>query len=109
MATDMKPRPSPAIDLKCLDRLVEICASSPINKLSVFGSRLRGDWRAESDLDLLVEFAPEARVGLIQKADVQNRLTEAIGCEVDLRTAAELSERFRASVVETAQELYACR
>jgi predicted nucleotidyltransferase len=63
--------------------------------------------RPESDIDLLVEFAPETRIGLIGIAQLELELTEIFGRRVDLRTAADLSRYFRDDVVEHAEVLYA--
>ena len=68
----------------------------------MFGSALRDDFRADSDVDLLVEFLPDARVGLIGLAGIELELSEAIGRKVDLRTPRDLSPRFRDEVLRTA-------
>ena len=46
------------------DRLVEFCRANGIMRLAIFGSALRDDIGPESDIDVLVEFAPE-RIGLV--------------------------------------------
>jgi len=73
----------------------------------MFGSALRDDFRADSDVDLLVEFLPDARVGLIGLAGIELELSEAIGRKVDLRTPRDLSPRFRDEVLRTAALQYA--
>ncbi len=45
--------------------LQAFCRAHPVRELSVFGSAVRGDFRADSDVDVLIDVAPEARVGLI--------------------------------------------
>jgi predicted nucleotidyltransferase len=73
----------------------------------VFGSALRSDFRADSDVDILVEFLPEHRVGLIGLAAIERELSTLIGRRVDLRTPRDLSPRFREEVVRTAVPQYA--
>ena len=46
------------------DKIADFCRRHRIRKLSLFGSVLRNDFRPDSDIDVLVEFEPEARTGL---------------------------------------------
>ena len=84
-------------------QLAEFCRKWQIRKLSLFGSRLHGNARPDSDLDLLVEFQPASRVGLIQMARIERELSELIGRKVDLRTPADLSRYFREEVLREAE------
>ena len=43
-----------------------ICKRYQVRKLSVFGSAARGEMRSDSDVDLLVDFHPDARIGLLE-------------------------------------------
>ena len=45
--------------------IAAICRRSQVRELCVFGSAARGEMRPESDIDLLVDFLPEARPGLL--------------------------------------------
>jgi len=93
------------IDAEALER---VCRSHRIRKLSLFGSRLKGTARPDSDVDLLVEFMPEARPTLLDMAEIENELSELLGgVRVDLRTAQELSRYFRDAVVNEAEVQYA--
>jgi hypothetical protein len=56
---------------------------------------------------MLVEFAPQARIGLIGIANMEAELSQTIGRRVDLRTAADLSRYFRDEVVSRAKVLHA--
>jgi len=88
-------------------RWVELfCKRHRIRRLALFGSVLREDFRLASDIDVLVEFEPDACVGFIGMAAMEQELSEAIGRKVDLRTAAELSRYFRQKVLNTAEVLY---
>ena len=90
-----------------IDRIAEICDRYGAAKLSLFGSILRDDFHAGSDVDMLVEFAPTTRIGLIGVARMEIELSEAIGRKVDLRSAGDLSRYFRAEVVASARLLHA--
>ena len=89
------------------EKVAEFCRRHGIKRLSLFGSIVRGDFVSESDVDVLVEFRPEARVSLFDMAGMQEELTELIGRRVDLRTAGDLSRYFRDDVVLRAREIYA--
>jgi hypothetical protein len=84
----------------------EFCEKNRILKLSLFGSVLRGDFARESDVDVLVEFAPDARVGLIRFAGIENALTDLLGRRVDLNTVESLSRYFHDEVLAEAETIY---
>ena len=65
------------------------CRRHHIRKLALFGSVLRDDFRPDSDVDVLVEFKPGARVTLFDMVDLEAELTEIVGRKVDLRTPGE--------------------
>jgi predicted nucleotidyltransferase len=88
--------------------LAAICRKHRIRLLSVFGSALKGTARPDSDLDLLVEFEPHAKPGLIGMARIEIELASLLdGRKVDLRTAQDLSRHFRDEVLQTAMIQYA--
>jgi len=92
-------------DAKALERL---CQSYQIRTLSLFGSRLKGTARPDSDVDLLVEFLPDARPTLLDMAEIERELSELLdGATVDLRTAQDLSWYFRDEVGKEAELQYA--
>jgi uncharacterized protein len=82
------------------DKLTEFCQRHHIRKLSLFGSVLRDDFTAKSDVDFLVEFEPDKVPGYIRLAGMEIELTEMIGRKADLRTLAELSRYFRQDVLD---------
>ena len=87
--------------------LAAFCRRAGIGRLSFFGSVLRKDFGPDSDVDVLVEFAPDARVGLFEFVDLQRELGELLGRNVDLHTPASLSHFFRESVIDSAEVAYA--
>lgn len=74
----------------------------PIKHLAVFGSVARNEAREGSDVDILVEFKPEARVGLFEFARLRRTLSELLGCEVDLATPEALRQEMRAQILQEA-------
>jgi predicted nucleotidyltransferase len=88
------------------DKIAEFCRRNRIRKLSLFGSVLRGDFDSQSDIDILVEFEPGARVGMIRLAGLELELGEIIGRKVDLNTQGFLSKYYRDRVVSEAEVQY---
>ena len=90
------------------DRLTEFCRANGITRLAIFGSALREDFGPESDIDVLVEFAPGRAPGLLGMAGMEIDLSALFGGrKVDLRTPEDLSRYFRQEVLDMAEIQYA--
>ncbi len=87
------------------EEIEAFCRRNRIRKLAFFGSVLRDDFTPESDVDVLVEFEPGARVGLRFFA-LEQELSELLGHKVDLNTPGFLSKYFRDQVLAEAVALY---
>jgi len=87
------------------DKIAEFCEKNHIRKLSLFGSVLRDDFTENSDVDVLVEFEPGARVGLAFFG-MGEQLSEIIGRKVDFNTEGFLSKYFVDKVKREAMTLY---
>jgi predicted nucleotidyltransferase len=70
--------------------------------ISLFGSVARGEAGPESDVDILVEFSPDSRIGLFRFVELQRRLEELLGCKVDIGTPRSLKPRIRDRVLREA-------
>ena len=88
------------------DKLEGFCKKSHIRKLSVFGSAVRGELQADSDIDLLVEFEQGLTPGLFSIVKMEMELAEMLGRKVDLRTPEDLSQYFRDEVLKNAELQY---
>ena len=77
-----------------------------VNALYLFGSVVRGEAGPASDIDILVEFNEDARVGLFELARLRASLSEILGCSVDLVTPDALhpllKDRIMGEVVRAA-------
>lgn len=90
------------------DRLVPFCQQRGIQWLAIFGSALRTDFHAESDVDVLVRFRPECTPGLLGMARIEREMSDLFGKrKIDLRTPEDLSRYFRQKVLEEAEVQYA--
>ena len=83
--------PIPLRDLKIL------CKKYHIRQLSLFGSVLRDDFKADSDIDVLVEFLPGRTPGF-SFFHIEEELGKAFNRKVDLQTKAFLSRYFRDTI-----------
>ena len=85
------------------EALTAFCLENDIIKLAVFGSALREDFNADSDIDLLVKFKPEAAVDLLMIAGIEIALSPLFGGRsIDLRTLEELSPYIKGRVLDDA-------
>jgi predicted nucleotidyltransferase len=94
-------------------KLAEFCKRWKITELAFFGSVLRDDFQANSDIDLLVSFHPKAKISLFDLVRMQNELKAIFGRDVDLveRRAIEKSENYirRKSILSNTKVIYAAR
>lgn len=88
--------------------LAEFCRRHHVRKLSLFGSVLRPDFTAESDVDVLVEFEPDHVPGFIGLHAMEAELSERLGGRrVDLVTEGSLNHRIRDRILSAAEVQYA--
>ena len=88
--------------------LAFFCRTNMIAKLALFGSVLRDDFNPDSDVDLLVDFEPDAKVGLFDISRMELELSSLFGGrKVDLRTPGDLGRYMRDRVVASAESVYA--
>lgn len=89
------------------EQVAAICQRYHIRTLALFGSVLREDFTADSDVDVLVEFEPGRTPGFFTIARIARELSPLLGGhEVDVRTPQDLSRYFRDEVVSTAFAVY---
>ncbi len=88
-------------------KLADLCRRYRVRELSFFGSASRGEMRPDSDIDLLVEFLPDAEIDLVDYAGFMLDLSHLLRRKVDLVSKNGLKPLIRASVLEEARLLYA--
>jgi predicted nucleotidyltransferase len=93
-----------------LTDIQNICERWHIKELALFGSALRSDFHPESDIDLLVTFAPDAKRGLTETLQIQDEFQALLGRKVDLivKHAIERSDNWlrKKNILESAQTIY---
>jgi predicted nucleotidyltransferase len=90
-------------------QIAHFCRQNQIRWLALFGSVLRDDFGPESDVDVLVEFEPQARIGLMAYAGIQRQLSELLQRPVDLVTRDGLKPLIRNDVLDSAEVIYAAQ
>ena len=87
--------------------IAALCTRYQVKELCLFGSAARGEMRPESDIDLLVDFLPEARPGLLGLSALMREFSRVLGRPVDLAVKPALMPLVRAGVLADARVLYA--
>jgi len=87
--------------------LEAFCQRYQVSRISLFGSVLRDDFQADSDVDVLVQFKPNARVGFMTLSKMQRELAAIFHRPVDLVLQDGLKPTIREEVLASAQEVYA--
>ncbi|HDH53159.1 MAG TPA: nucleotidyltransferase [Nitrospirae bacterium] len=93
------------------EKITNFCKRWKITEFALFGSVLREDFSPESDLDVLVTFAPDARWSLLDHVEMQDELKIIFGRNVDLvsKRGIERSRNYirRKEIIESAEVIYA--
>jgi len=80
--------------------ILRIAARHGAYNVRVFGSIVRGEADAKSDVDLLVDLEPGR--SLLDHAALMLELEEVLGCKVDIATERGLRERKREAILQEA-------
>lgn len=86
-------------------RIEDFCRRWKVAEFSMFGSVLREDFKPDSDVDVLIEFAPEAGWSLFDWVDMIEELKGIFGREVDLVEKSGLRNPFRRYSILTTREI----
>jgi uncharacterized protein len=85
----------------------DFCRRNQVKSLALFGSVLRADFRPDSDIDILIEFEPDARVGFMALGRMQRELSALLERPVDLVPRDELKPVIRQEVLASTETIYA--
>jgi predicted nucleotidyltransferase len=88
------------------EQLTAFCQRHHIAYLALFGSALRDNFGPESDLDMLVEFEPGTKIGLLEFIGIQRELSSLLGRPVDLVPRDGLKWVIRDEVLASAKAIY---
>lgn len=77
-----------------------------IKRVSLFGSYIHGDFKNNSDVDVLIEFIPMANIGFFELAHIKRNMEKYAKKEVDLLTPEAISKYFREEVLKESETVY---
>ncbi|MBL7141450.1 MAG: nucleotidyltransferase family protein [Planctomycetes bacterium] len=89
------------------DALADVCRRYQVRELAIFGSAARGEAGPQSDLDMLVEFEPKARIGFLALAALGRELSALVGRRVDVVPKGGLKPLIRDEVLREAEVVFA--
>ena len=91
-------------------KVAEFCKRWNVSEFSIFGSALSVDFRPESDVDVLVSFAPGINVTLFDMVHMQDELKHIFKRDVDLisKRGLETSRNYlrRKAILESARVIH---
>jgi predicted nucleotidyltransferase len=91
-----------------LDKIEAFCRKWKIKELALFGSVLREDFRPDSDIDVLVTFAPGGGFTFDNRVEMLDEIAEIFGREVDLVEKDTIRNPFRRQeILKTKEVVYA--
>lgn len=83
------------------------CSAYAVRELAIFGSAVRDDFNGASDIDVLIDLAPNARIGLVTFQRMRDELSVILGRPVDLLTRSGLNRHIRDQVLRDAEIIHA--
>lgn len=87
------------------DQIVGFCRRWMVAELALFGSVLRDDFRPDSDIDVLVDFVPEATWSLFDISRMRLELSSLFGRDADLVQTGGLRNPFRRRAILSNREV----
>ena len=89
------------------EQLAALCRRHRVQRLAIFGSALREDFRPESDVDVLVTFEPDAEIDFLALSRLRRELEAIFNRPVDLVPQEGLKSRIRENVLASSELIYA--
>jgi predicted nucleotidyltransferase len=90
-----------------LPQVADICRRYGVRELLLFGSALGPNFTATSDLDFVVDFRPDARIGLVAFIHLKFDLQTLFGRKVDLVPKPGIKPNLRDGILRSAEPVYA--
>lgn len=91
-------------------KLADFCKRWNVSEFAIFGSALSADFRPDSDVDVLISFAPQAQITLFDMVHMQDELKAIFGRDVDLvsKRGVENSRNYlrRKNILDSAQVIH---
>ena len=93
-----------------IEKIKLLCQKYHISKFALFGSVLRDDFTAHSDIDVLVEFNPEHIPGFFKLHRIQEEISQLFGGrEIDLVTPKFLNYQIKDKILAEMEVYYVAK
>ena len=99
-------RPHPSLRRIPARRLADLARRHRLREVGLFGSAVRRDFRPDSDVDVLIRYAPQTRPSLADRISLEHELERLLERDVDVVDATELREELRAAIEAEEVRLY---
>jgi len=96
-------------DIPNRDKLINVMRQNEIEFAALFGSRAKDNAQSGSDYDILIQFTPNARVGLFKYQEIEDKIAETLGEKVDLVTVNGIDKYIKEEVFQTMKVIYGKR
>jgi uncharacterized protein len=84
----------------------EAIKAEGVTSLAIFGSRARGDYRPDSDLDVLIEVEPDASFSILDLIGVEHIIQDATGLQTQATMRRSMQSRFAARIADDILEVF---
>ena len=86
--------------LKIIEKNKALLKKFNVSALFLFGSVAQDQAGPESDVDILVEFTPDAKIGLFEMARLKKFISEILNCDADLVTPDALHPMLKDDILK---------
>jgi predicted nucleotidyltransferase len=83
----------------------KICKKYHINELSIFGSSIRNDFNADSDIDILVSFNNNSNINLFDIMNLEKEFSQLLKREIDIVEKEALKNPIRRERILLTREI----
>ena len=88
------------------EKIADLCRRYHVWEMAIFGSAARGELRPDSDIDIMVEFEPNASIGW-EFFELEEELTRIFGRRINLGTKRSLKPWIKPGALRDALVIYA--
>ena len=109
IARDEAGRPEPPLKSEIraeLAAMEETLRKEGVTSLSLFGSVVRGEAQADSDIDVLIEVDPEAAFGLLERIGVKHLIEDRLNRNADVLTKNSIRPEFKQRILREAEMVF---
>ena len=92
--------------ISAIRKNADVLKAKGVSKLAIYGSRVRGDNRPDSDIDVLVEVEPDASFSLLNLIGVEHVIEDATGLHAQATMRRSLPPTFAQRIADDIVEVF---